>query len=597
MTQQYRADYARPMAKTQRAGQGPASWSRRGSTVVELLQNRAAHHPNELIYTFLEDGEEESARHTFESVDRSARAIAAALQKRCAPGDRVLMLYPPGLDYIAAFFGCLYAGVVAVPVYPPDPGRLNRSLPRLKVVARDAGTTLALTVSSLSAMGEGLAAFDAYFGEFEWLATDTVPEALAEEWTEPQISSETVAFLQYTSGSTSDPKGVMVTHRNLLYNLFSMGDHWSENEELRFVTWLPAFHDMGLIFGLLLPVYLGAPCYLMSPLAFLQRPFRWLRAISRYKATHSCAPNFAYDLCVRKTTPEQRATLDLRNWQSAGNGAEPVRPETLERFAEAFKPFGLRWETLCPGYGLAEATLMVSTTAKLQAMILPVVASELERHRVVEAKAPGEDVRRLVGCGTCRHDTRVIIVDPESRIQCMPDTVGEIWVSGTTVAEGYWNRPDDTEAVFQARLADTGEGPFLRTGDLGFVKNGFVFVTGRIKDMIIVDGLNHYPQDIERTMESSHPAIRPGCCAAFAIDEDGQEKLAAVAEAALPPGSDGKEVIAAVRRSIAEEHDLRIHRVCLIAPKSIDKTSSGKIQRQASRSRFLENTLEVLAIG
>jgi acyl-CoA synthetase (AMP-forming)/AMP-acid ligase II len=597
MTHQYRVDHARTQTGSVFAEPDSANWAAYGSTLVELLQNRALHRPDHLAYTFLDDGEVEGDRHTFGTLDRRARAIAVALRKQCEPGDRVLMLYPPGLDYTAAFFGCLYAGVIAVPVYPPDPGRLNRSLPRLKVVARDAGTSLALTISSLSEMGKGLAAFDPYFGEFDWLATDSVPDEWAKEWTAPAINSGSIAFLQYTSGSTADPKGVMVTHRNLLYNLYDMAHRWENTDGIRFVTWLPAFHDMGLIFGLLLPIYLQAPCYLMSPLAFLQRPLRWLRAMSRYKASHSCAPNFAYDLCVRKITPEQRATLDLSHWLSAGNGAEPVRPDTLERFAETFQSCGFRWTSLCPGYGLAEATLMVSTTARLEPMLLPVVASELERHRVVEAKAPGEDVRTLVGCGRTNHDTRVVIVDPESRIQCSPDTVGEIWVSGTTVADGYWNRPEDTDLTFRATLADTGEGPFLRTGDLGFVKNGFVFVTGRIKDMIIVDGLNHYPQDIERTTELSHEAIRPGCCAAFSIDADGQEKLVVVAEALLAPGSDGKDVVSAVRKAIAEGHDLRTHQVCLITPKSIDKTSSGKIQRQASRKRYLENSLESLVAG
>ena len=599
MTQMTRVDRVRMEAVVEEAVEEAtplADWAEFGQTLVELLRTRALRRPDRRAYTFLVDGEEEGTSFTYAELDRRARAIAVVLQERCEFGDRVLLLYPPGLDYVAAFFGCLYAGVAAVPVYPPDPGRLNRSLPRLRVVARDADTRVALTVSAMSAMSASFAQHDAEFGKIDWVATDTIPDERAEEWTEPELTPETLAFLQYTSGSTADPKGVMVSHKNLLYNLFDMGHLWRRTENSVFVTWLPVFHDMGLIFGLLLPIFVDSPCYLMSPLAFLQRPLRWLRAMSRYKATYTCAPNFAYDLCVKKTTPEQRAALDLSNWQSASNGAEPIRPETLERFAETFKSCGFCWNVFSPGYGLAEATLKVSSTPIDEPpTLLPVLAEELEQHRVVEAKAPCAGVRTLVGCGRTYLDTRVIIVDPESRLQCRPETVGEIWVSGTTVAQGYWNRPEDTRETFEARLGDTGEGPFLRTGDLGFVKHGIVFVTGRIKDMIIIDGLNHYPQDIERAVEVSHEAIRPGCCAAFSVEVNGEERLALVAEASLGNGVDAKSVIGAIRRAISEEHDLRVYKVCLIAPRSIDKTSSGKIQRQSTRKGFLDGSLEVLA--
>ncbi|MCC6697662.1 MAG: fatty acyl-AMP ligase [Candidatus Hydrogenedentes bacterium] len=573
------------------------AWAEFGRTLVELLQNRAAESPDKLAFTFLVDGEEEGDRYTYADLDRRARAIAVALRDLCEPGDRVLLLYPPGLDYLAAFFGCLYAGVAAVPVYPPDPGRLNRSLPRLKVVIRDADTRVALTVSLMKEMGAAFTEHDAEFEKMVWLATDTIPDEHAEDWIEPELTPETLAFLQYTSGSTADPKGVMVSHKNLLYNLYDMGHYWGSADNSVFVTWLPVFHDMGLIFGLLLPIFLEFPCYLMSPLAFLQRPLRWLRAMSKYGATHTCAPNFAYDLCVRKTTPEQRAALDLSNWQCAGNGAEPIRPETLDRFTETFQSCGFQGTAFSPGYGLAEATLKVTTTPRDEPpTFLPVVAEELERHRVVAAQRAGEGVRIVVGCGRTHADTRVLIVDPDSRLQCGPDTVGEIWVSGTTVAQGYWNRPEDTATTFEARLADTDEGPFLRTGDLGFVKDGIVFVTGRIKDMIIIDGQNHYPQDIERTVELSHEAIRPGCCAAFSVHVDGEERLALVAEAALAQGVEAKPLIGLIRRAISEVHNLRAHKVCLIRPRTIDKTSSGKIQRQSTRKGFLTNSLEVLAV-
>lgn len=568
-------------------------------TLVEMLQQRALRRPGRRAYTFLEDGERESASYTFAELDRKARAIAAHLLRHCEPGDRALLIYPAGLDYMAAFFGCLYAGVIAVPVYPPDPARLNRSLPRLKVIAQDADSHIALTVSPFVPMGEALSKQNSDFAGITWIATDVMPDHLADSWVEPAIHRHTLAFLQYTSGSTADPKGVMVTHDNLLYNLWDMSATWHARDgEGRLVTWLPAFHDMGLIFGLLLPVYLDFPCYVMSPMAFLQHPVRWLRAISNYKATHSVAPNFGFDLCTRKVTPEQRAGLDLTSWQVAGNGSEPIRPETLERFAETFKPCGFTWKAFGPGYGLAEATLKVSVThTNDDPVFLPVLADELERHRVVEATKPGDNVRTLVSCGNTALETRVLIVDPQSCLQCSPDTVGEIWVAGPTVAQGYWRRPETTEAIFNARLADTGEGPFLRTGDLGFVKNGHLYVTGRIKDMIIIDGANHYPQDIEVTVEKCHPAIRPGCVIAFSVDDNRQERLVVVAEAGIATGdSESKQVAAAVRKAVAENHDLRVHKVCLIAPRSITKTSSGKLQRQACRAAFLDGTLELLAI-
>ncbi|MFA6245162.1 MAG: fatty acyl-AMP ligase, partial [Candidatus Hydrogenedentales bacterium] len=353
------------------------------------------------------------------------------------------------------------------------------------------------------------------------------------------------------------------------------------------------------------------PCYSMSPMAFLQRPYRWLRAISKYRATASVAPNFAYDLCVRKVTTEQRDALDLSSWRMAGNGAEPIRPETLERFYNTFKQCGFRWRTISPAYGLAEATLEVSQTPWEEGpTFLPIKMDELERHRAVEAQKPGPGVRVLVGCGHVSKDTRVVIVDPESCLQCSPDTVGEIWVSGPTVAQGYWNRPDDTKETFAACLADTGDGPFLRTGDLGFMKNGSLYVTGRIKDMIIIDGFNHYPQDIERTVERSHAGIRPGCCAAFSIEEGGQERLVIVSEVVetvrrdVPVSGDNghvqgivdpKEVVTAIRRAVSEYHDLRVFKVCLIEPRSIHKTTSGKIQRQACRSAFLDGVHRVVA--
>ncbi|MBX7255251.1 MAG: fatty acyl-AMP ligase [Candidatus Hydrogenedentes bacterium] len=580
-------------------------------SMVDLLRQRALRRPDRTIYTFLTDGEEIGSSLTYSQLDTQARAIAATLQEFCKPGDRALLVFPPGLEYVSAFFGCLYAGVLAVPVYPPDPSRLKRTLPRFRVIVDDAQPSVALTCAALLNMEQALAHADPSLSTLRWIASDKVNPKLAEAWEDPTIMPDHIAFLQYTSGSTANPKGVMVSNGNLLFNLHDMSRYFDDTEENCLVTWLPTYHDMGLIHSLLHPLYKDYPCYSMSPMAFLQRPYRWLRAISKFRATTSVAPNFAYDLCVRKITPEQRDVLDLSSWRSAGNGAEPVRPETLERFYNTFKQCGFRWRAITPGYGLAEATLEVSQTSHEEGpTFLPIKSDELERHRAVEAQKPGPGVRVLVSCGRPSKDTRVIIVDPESCLQCTPDTVGEIWVAGPTVAQGYWRRAEDTRETFQACLADSGEGPFLRTGDLGFMKDGYLFVTGRIKDMIIIDGFNHYPQDIERTVELSHSAVRPGCCAAFSIEEGGQERLIVVSEVAetvqrdVSASADSgqtqgmvepKEVITAIRRAVSECHDLRVFKVCLIEPRSIHKTTSGKIQRQACRSAFLDGVHRVVA--
>jgi acyl-CoA synthetase (AMP-forming)/AMP-acid ligase II len=583
------------------------------STLVELLHWRALHQPDWRAYIFLVDGETEERHLTYGELDRQARVIGALLQSVGAAGERALLLYPPGLEYIAAFFGCLYAGVVAVPVYPPNPVRLERTLPRFRAIANDAQPLVALTTSPILSVADALFTQDADFQAIHWLTTDNIAGDLAEEWQDPDVESDSLAFLQYTSGSTAAPKGVMVAHSNLLHNSALIHQCLEVTPDSRGVIWLPPYHDMGLIGGLIQPLYGGFPVTLMSPLDFLQRPLRWLQAISRYKGTHSGGPNFAYDLCVRKITPDQRATLDLSSWELAFSGAEPVRHETLKRFATAFEPCGFRWEAFYPCYGLAEATLVVSGGLKVSLPILYTVQeAALEHNEAVKAPVGHEVARTLVGCGQTLGDQKIVIVDPESFTQCPPDRVGETWVSGPSIAQGYWNRPQETEHTFQAYLADTGEGPFLRTGDLGFLKDGELFITGRLKDLIIIDGRNHYPQDIELTVEKSHPALRPGCSAAFSIDIDNIERLVVVAEVrrsyrpdrrqeqvelrsdpARSPSLDTKEVVRAMRQAVAEYHDLRIHNIVLLKARSIPKTSSGKIQRNACRAGYLAGTLEV----
>jgi FkbH-like protein len=563
------------------------------STLVELLRRRALRHPGKLAYTFLVDGEREEVGLTYAELDRRARAIGAVVQGSGAVGDRVLLLYPQGVEYIAAFLGCLYAGRIAVPTYPP---RLNRLDSRLQAIVTDSQATLALTSTRILSSVERRFDHMPNLKALRWLDTSIVSNDGAKDWRDPMTESDALAFLQYTSGSTATPKGVMVRHGNLLYNLEMLRMGFDQSEQSVFVSWLPLFHDMGLIVMALQSLYVGASCVLMSPADFLQRPFRWLWAISRYRGTTSGGPNFAYELSVRKISAEERGGLDLSSWTLAVNGAEPVRYQTLDRFAEAFEPCGFRREALYPAYGLAEATVFVSGGVKAN---LPVVRSfegtALGQNRIVETSAESEDSQALVGCGRAWLDQRIAIVDPESLTLSTPGQVGEIWVSGPNVAQGYWDRSEETDQTFGAHLADTGEGPFLRTGDLGFSLDGELYITGRIKDLIIVRGLNHYPQDIELTVERSHPALRPGCGAAFSVDVGGEERLALVYEVKRECRDvDVPEVCSAVRRAVAKEHELQVYAVVLIRPGSVPKTSSGKIQRRACRARFLEGNLKVI---
>jgi acyl-CoA synthetase (AMP-forming)/AMP-acid ligase II len=559
-----------------------------GGSLVELLRFRSAVQPLTAAYTFLRDGEEESDSITYEALDRRSRAIAAQLQSQCRPGDRALLLYQPGLEFISAFFGCLYAGVVAVPAYPPSLTRSDRALPRLRAIAADAHPTVVLStcelVASLTRAASDrstpwpLAADGVIEGMLgsDWMATDTIADEDAGGWRDPGVHTGTLAFLQYTSGSTATPKGVMITHGNLLHNLayaFYLGDGHSASVS---VSWLPVIHDMGLIEGVLQPAFSGCPAYLMSPAAFLQRPVRWLKAIARYGATRSGGPNFAYDLCVRRIGPEERQVLDLSTWRSAYCGAEPIRHDTLRAFTNAFGASGFNPSALRPCFGLAEATLLVTAGRWTE--------DESEQPRV--------------GCGTPNCDTRVLVVEPEHGRPCEPGSVGEIWVSGPSIAQGYWNRPEETARTFRART-DRGDGPFLRTGDLGYLHEGDLFVTGRLKDVLIVRGMKHYPQDLEQTAEQSS-VVRSGCTAAFATDNGLLgDRIAIVAEVdvrQLKTPDMAQATIVTIRRSIAELHGVLLEAVMLVAPGSIPKTTSGKLQRFACRQAYLSDSLPVVAV-
>lgn len=568
------------------------------SSLIDCLRSRADETPDRIGFSFL-DGGEVVERLAWGELDLAARRLAGYLQQLGAPGGRALLVYPAGLDFVRAFFGCLYAGVVAVPVPPPDPARLGRTLPRLLAVAEDAGPTVVLTTSEIADALDTLASEAPSLHALRWIATDALVANTAELWRPPTIDASSLALLQYTSGSTAAPRGVMISHHNVLRNSAFLQHAWGYSPSSVAAMWVPNFHDDGVIHGIVQPVYSGYHCLLIPSLAVVRRPIDWLRAISHHRVTHSGGPNFIYALAVRKTTPEERQGLDLSSWSMAYNAAEPIRYETLMRFHETFGPHGFRWSTFYPAFGLAEATLIVSTKDAAEPTFCSLDAAALERHALRPLPVGSSGARTLVGCGKPILDTRIAIRHPETLAPCRDDEIGEVWVISSSIAQGYWRRDESTAATFVAD-PDGSDDRALRTGDLGFMKDGELFITGRMKDLVIIRGRNLYPQDLELSVERSHPDLRPGCCAAFAFDAAGREKLGIAVEldksVVQTPGElDSRRISAAIRRVIAEEHDVQVAHVALLKPGSLPKTSSGKIQRQACRAAFLDGRLEPVA--
>ncbi|OLF11712.1 hypothetical protein BLA60_12380 [Actinophytocola xinjiangensis] len=546
-------------------------------TLLDILRRRSAEQPDRVGFTYLDD----DASLDYRGLADRATAIGDDLRGRCAPGDRVLLLHPPGLDYLAALFGCWDAGMIAVPAYPP---RANKSAVRLAGIIADACPALALTVASaVPGVADALADLP-----IRVVASDALTPSGRE--VERAASSDTVALLQYTSGSTAAPKGVVITHGNLTHNLGHIARSFRQDADSRAVLWLPPYHDMGLVGGLLQPLYGGFPVTLMSPMSLARSPMTWLRAVSDLGATSSGGPNFGYELAVRRISPEQRAELDLSRWRLAFTGAEPVDPDTLRRFAEHFAPCGFRRDAFYPCYGLAEATLLVSGGAAGA----PAVTRRFDRAALGGGHAvPSATGQTLVSCGTAMPDQDIHIVDPDRRVGVPDGAVGEIWLRGASVGAGYWNQPEETAAVFGAHRADTGAGPYLRTGDLGFLDGGELFVTGRRKDLIILNGRNHYPRDIEGAAQSADPALRPDAGAAFSVPVDGVERLVVVNEVGRTD-RDLAEIVAAVRTEIAARHEIRAHAVVLVRPASVPRTTSGKVQRHRCRADYLAGNLKVV---
>lgn len=563
---------------------------------TDLLQWRAHQQGDETAYTFLLDGEMQQESISYRELDSKARSIAAHLQQTTTVGERVLLLYPSGLEYIAAFFGCLYAGVVAVPMYPPRFVRADRSWPRLLAIKSDTRASTVLTTSTLLQSTETLFSDLLGLHALSFLTTDTCDPAAAGAWVSPALTPDTLAFLQYTSGSTGSPKGVMVTHGNLAHNYRMLHSFGQLSSGETIINWLPLYHDMGLIGNILYPIYAGARVVLMAPVAFLQRPLRWLQAISHFRAVCSGGPNFAYELCMRKITAEQRAALDLSCWQMAFCGSEPVRLATLEQFAQTFASCGFRREALSPSYGLAEATLYVAGTARNAAPRLCCVdEAALQDHRVVLTPTDGPGAKALVSNGPTHSEETVRIVDPRTLRVCEPDRVGEVWLSSPSISQGYWNRQDETASVFGLFTSDSGQGPFLRSGDLGFLHEGHLYITGRSKDLIIIRGRNIYPQDVELTVTQSHEVLRADAGAAFSVDIQGEERLIVVNEVERSYRYvDIMTVVNAAIRAIAETYEIQPYRVLLLKMGTLPKTSSGKVQRHLARLRYLANELEVV---
>jgi acyl transferase domain-containing protein/acyl-CoA synthetase (AMP-forming)/AMP-acid ligase II len=557
-------------------------------SLLDILKFRAQHQSEQKAYIFLQDGEIESGCLTYAELDRQARAIAAHLESY--RGERALLLYHSGLEFITAFFGCLYAGVIAVPIYPP---RRNQNLLRFLSITNDAQAKIALTTASVFRDLKQEWETQPELAEQKLVATDTIVSNF-QNFVPRSVEPESLAFLQYTSGSTGTPRGVMVTHGNIIHNQQFIQQTFGHSKDSIGAGWLPLFHDMGLIGNVLQPVFLGFVCVLMPPVAFLQKPVRWLQVISRYKATTSGGPNFAYDLCINRIKPEELAELDLSSWDLAFNGAESVRAATLERFSRKFAACGFRTTAFFPCYGLAESTLLATGGNKKQPPVVQAFSrNELEQNLVVESEGLSQQNQELVGCGSPYTDAAAVVVDPESLTRCETGRVGEIWLSGGSIAAGYWNNAEATQNTFRAYLLDTSEGPFLRTGDLGFLDRGELFITGRLKDVIIVRGRNHYPQDIELTAENSHPALRENASATFMIEVGQEEKLIIVCEVerSYLRKLNIDEIVKAIKIATLADHDLEIHQVVLLKAGSMPKTSSGKIQHSACKTRFLENSL------
>lgn len=566
------------------------------SSLADALRHQALHRPDIAAVTVYSDRPGERPQLTFAELHAQAAHLAGLLAEESEPGDRALLIFPSSLEFVVAYFACLMAGVIAVPMMPP---RRNATYDASAAIIADCSPRLALSAASDPDPRGVLHARLAEHGIHHW------PVALAANPGEAgavQTNPSGLAFLQYTSGSTSLPKGVMVSHRNLLDNLDMMRDRLGNHADSAHVSWIPLYHDLGLIMNLLQPIYLGAPCVLMTPSGFMHRPLNWLKAIHEHRAEVAAAPNFAFDLCVDRFRPEQMEGIDLSGWKIALNGAEPVRAATLERFSATFAAYGFSPEAMRPAYGLAEATLLVTAAKRgAAARTREVSAAALKAARIAPPADAGDAVR-IASCGAPMKGLALAIVDTESHQRLPAGAIGEIWIRASSAAGGYWQRPEESEATFRARLqavedSAADEGAWLRTGDLGHLdEDGELYIVGRIKDVMIIRGVNHYPQDIEATVAASHPSLRRDHGAAFTVaGEDGNERIVVVQEIERTHRHSVSEaaLVAAIQAAVVNNHDVALHKIVLIRTGTLPKTTSGKVQRSLARQRWLDGTLEL----
>ena len=571
-------------------------------TLVQILRWRAVHEPNRRAFIFLRNGIREEGVLTYKTLHQKAQDIAHALIKHYHPGDRALLVFPTGLEFITTFFGCLYAGLIPVPTPSPDPVRLKRTLPRLRAIAENSQPSVILSTSKIFLDVHDVSDPLYALGQVPWSLIDTYEEKCLGDGRglkEFGNSPDAVAFLQYTSGSTNDPKGVMVSHANLMHQFKAQTTTGSFTSNSITLTWMPHFHDYGLISGLLHPVYVGCPAYVMSPLVFLKRPIRWLEAITRLKITHTGGPNFAYEACIRNSLPEHRALLNLQDWKIASCGAEPIRADTMQRFCELFSPAGFQAKAFTPCYGLAESTLLVSGKPLNEFPTVSFLERDaFERGWVVECFSSHKHAKSVVGCGSVMEDMELLIVHPEEHVVCASDQIGEVWIAGPSITKGYWNRNEESKQTFQAYVHDSGKGPFLRTGDLGFIRHDQLFITGRLKDLIIIHGTNHYPHDIELTVEECNSALRVGAGVAFSVTQDGEERLIIAHELERRERvGDLNQLASTIREAVADRHNLQAFTILFLRPGSIPKTTSGKVRREATKQAYLADELQVLEVS